>query len=279
MRPIWKGQISFGLINIPVELFSVEKSRKMAFKLVDKRNKAKIRYERINEETGKEVPWEQIAKAYEIKKKGLILMSEEDFKRAAVENTQTFEIEDFVERDSVETVYYEKPYYLEPSKQGKKGYILLREVLKKTGKIAIGKVVIRTKQYLAALIGEEDGLVLNLLRFYQDLRSADEFDFPKGSLKENKINTKEIEMAEKLVQSMTVKWNPKKYRDTYEDQLLHFIEKKAKMHKIPLPEKEKEEAPKKTAQVVDFMDLLKKSLKTKSTKKSARKKAAIRKRA
>jgi DNA end-binding protein Ku len=267
MRPIWKGQISFGLINIPIELFTAEKRKDLQFKLLDKRNKAKIRYERVNEKTGKEVPWDEVVKAYEIKKKGYIVVSEEELKRAAVENTQTFEIEDFVDRSEIESAYYEKPYFLVPTKQGKKGYVLLREVLEKTQKAAIGKVVIRTKQYLAAVLTSGDVLMLNLMRFGDELKSASDFDIPKGSVKEYKITYKEIEMGEQLVASMSVKWNPKKYTDTYHDTLMKYIEKKAKLGKIPLPPKHEEEKAK-GGEVIDFMELLKKSLTKKEPKKT-----------
>lgn len=282
MRPIWKGQISFGLINIPVELFTAEKRNDLQFKLLDKRNKAKIKYERVNEETGKEVPWDEVVKAYEIKKKGYIVVSEEELKRAAIENTQTFEIVDFVDREEISTAYYEKPYFLVPTKQAKKGYALLREVLDRSNKVAIGTVVIRTKQYLAALLVDGDALMLNLMRFGDELKSAADFDIPSGSLKNYKISEKEFEMAKQLVDSMSVKWNPKKYHNTYREEVMKYIEKKAKTGKIPLPAKE-EERPEKGAEVIDFMELLKKSLKKDepkrktSTRKKTRAKTTTRK--
>lgn len=282
MRPIWKGQISFGLINIPVELFTAEKRNDLQFKLLDKRNKAKIKYERVNEETGKEVPWDEVVKAYEIKKKGYIVVSEEELKRAAIENTQTFEIVDFVAREEISTAYYEKPYFLVPTKQAKKGYALLREVLDRSNKVAIGTVVIRTKQYLAALLVDGDALMLNLMRFGDELKSPADFDIPSGSLKNYKISEKEFEMAKQLVDSMSVKWNPKKYHNTYREEVMKYIEKKAKTGKIPLPAKE-EERPEKGAEVIDFMELLKKSLKKDepkrktSTRKKTRAKTTTRK--
>lgn len=270
MRAIWKGQISFGLINIPIELFSAEKNKELQFKLVDNRNKAKIRYERVNVATGKEVPWNEIVKAYEVKNKGLIVVTEEDFKRAAVENTQTFEIEDFIEQEGVELSYFEKPYYLVPTRQGEKGYVLLRDVLQKTKKIAIGKVVIRTRQYLAALLPQQDMLVLNLMRFSDELRNPDELDIPRGSVKNYKITRKEIEMAEKLVESMTVTWNPKKYRDNYREALMRWIEKKARLGHMPLPAQEEQTVAARGAKVIDFMELLKKSIKKTEPKQQKR---------
>lgn len=266
MRPIWKGQISFGLINIPIELYSAEKRSELHFKLLDSRNKAKVRYERINEETGEEVPWNEVVKAYELSKKNYVVLEEEDFQHAAIENTQTFEIEDFVARKSVDCSYFEKPYYLAPLKRGEKGYVLLREVLKKTEKVAIGKVVIRTRQYLAVLMVHDDVLILNLLRFADEIRNPAELNIPKGSIKKYKITAKEFEMADKLVESMTVDWNPEKYRDSYRESLMHWIEKKAKLGRIPISAKKTAEEGK-GAEIIDFMDLLKKSLKKDETKK------------
>jgi len=260
MRPIWKGQISFGLINIPIELYSAEKRKDMAFKLLDSRNKARVRYERINEETGEEVPWNEIVKAYELDKKNYVVLEDEDFKRAAIENTQTFEIEDFVSRDNLDCTYFEKPYYLVPTKNGQKGYVLLKEVLKETNKVAIGKVVIRTRQYLAALFAKDEVLVLDVLRFADEIRSIEELHIPEGGLKKFRISQKEFEMAQKLVDSMTVEWDPRKYRDDYRESLLKWIDKKARLGHIPTPRKATKAAETGT-NVVDFMDLLKKSLK------------------
>src|SRR5262249_4972629 len=154
-----------------------------------------------------------------------------------VESSQTFEIEDFVEADSLDYKFFEKPYYLAPGKRGEKGYVLLREILKRSNKIAIGKVVIRTRQYLAALLPQNNVLILNLLRFAQELRSSADLNIPKGTLKDYKISSKEIEMAERLVDSMTVKWQPKKYQDDYREKMLKWIAQKAKLGKIPMPKK------------------------------------------
>lgn len=273
MRAIWKGQISFGLINIPIELFSAEKSPDIKFKLFDSKNKAKVRYERINEKTGKEVPWHDVVKAYEINKNEYVIVDEEDFKRATIVNTQTFEIEDFIALDNLDVILFEKPYYLAPLKNAQKGYVLLREILKKLNKVAIGKVVIRTKQYLAALFPHKDVLVLNLMRFPQQLKSYADLNIPTGTLKQYKISDKEIEMAEKLVNSMTTPWQPKKYKDEYSHELLTFIAKKAKSGKMPIRKKLPEEEFESGAQIVDFMSLLKKSLKKspQQTKKQPKK--------
>jgi DNA end-binding protein Ku len=267
MRPIWKGQISFGLINVPIELYSAEERKDIGFKLLDSRNKAKIRYERINEETGEEVPWSDIVRAYEMDKNNYVVLDEADFQQAAVENTQTFEIEDFVPQDELDSLYFEKPYYLVPAKKAQKGYVLLREVLKESKKAAIGKVVIRTRQYLAALIPQEDMLIMNVMRFADEIRSQEGLSIPQGGCKDYKISDKEFEMAVKLVDSMTVDWNPKKYHDDYRESLMKWIEKKAKKGGIPFPHKEAVKP--KGAEIVDFMELLKKSSKRETSKPRA----------
>ncbi len=169
-RAIWKGNISFGLVNVPIELYSAEKKSELHFKLLDKRSNSAVHYQRVSEKTGEEVPWDQIVKGYEYEGGDVVVLTEEDFKKAAVEATQTIEISDFVDLDDIEYRYFEKPYYVVPGKKAGKGYVLLREVLKRTGKVGISKVVIRSRQYLSALIPEENALVLVILRYYQELR-------------------------------------------------------------------------------------------------------------
>lgn len=265
-RPIWKGHISFGLVYIPVTLYSAEKRKEeLHFKLLDSRNKGKIRYERINEVTGKEVPWDEVVKAYEYQKGHYVVLKEEDFKRAAVESSQTIEIAHFVEGKDIDYTYFDRPYYLVPDKKGEKGYVLLHEVLKREKKVGISKVVIRTKQYLAALLPVGNALVLNLLRWDYELRKPEEFDLPKGSIKTYKITPKELQIAEQLVNAMTAKWNPKEYHDDYHDALLKFILRKEKGLSIITPK-----AAPKTAKVIDFMELLKKSVAEKKSKRGAK---------
>lgn len=258
-RPIWKGNITFGLVNVPVTLLSAEKRNELHFRLLDSRNKARVHYERVNEETGEEVPWSEVVKAFEYDKGNYVLLDEEDFKRAAPEATQSVEIQDFVDEDDLDYVYFETPYYLVPGKKGEKGYVLLREILRRTGKVGICKVVIRTRQYLAALIPQGDALVLDLLRFEQEIRKEDEFDFPKGDLKEYKISEREMEMAEKLVESMTAEWAPAKYHDEYQEALMRYVDEKVRAGGEVRPEPAHEE--KRTgAEVINLMDVLKKSL-------------------
>lgn len=258
-RPIWKGNISFGLVNIPITLFSAEEKSELHFKLLDKRNNSGIKYERINEDTREEVPWDQIVKGYEYDPGNFVLLTDEDFKNAAVEATQTVEISDFVDLRSIEYIYFEKPYYVVPGKKAEKGYALLREVLKRTGKVAISKVVIRSRQYLSALIPQGNGLVLNVLRYYQELRDPAEFGFPQASLDDLKISEREIEIAKMLVDSMSAEWDPQKYHDEYRDALMEWIEKKAKAGGS-IPVEAAVEERKETGKVIDMMDLLKKSI-------------------
>jgi len=172
-RPIWKGHISFGLVSIPVSLYSAEKRVDLHFHMLDSRNLKRIRYERVNDDTGKEVPWTQVVKAFEFDKNNYVILSDDDFKQAAPKAIKSIDIEDFTNLSDIDYLYFERPYYLVPDKSGEKGYVLLREGLKKTKKVGIAKVVIRAKQYLAAVMPGEYSLILNLLRFNQELRNEE----------------------------------------------------------------------------------------------------------
>jgi len=277
-RPIWKGHISFGLVSIPITLYSAEKRFDLHFKLLDSRDKAKIRYSRVNEVTGEEVPWDQIVKGYEYDDDKYVIVEDEEFKKVAVEATRTIEIEDFIERDSIDYPYFDKPYFVVPDKKNQKGYVLLREVLRNTGKVGIAKVVIHTREYLSALFASEDVLVLELLRFEQELRSPGEFELPEGSLSDYKVTKKEVELAEKLVEAMTTKWQPKKYKDEYRDELMEWIQKKAKSGGVEAAPESPEEPEEEGGKVIDMMELLKKSVEGKGGGGRARGKTAAPKR-
>jgi DNA end-binding protein Ku len=254
-RSIWKGSISFGLVNIPVGLYSAEKRQEIQFHLLDKRDKAPIHYQRVSEKTGKEVPWADIVRGYEYEEGHYVVLSDEDLKRANPEATQTVDILDFVDAADIPTVYYDKPYYLGPDKKGAKSYALLREVLVKTGKVGIAKVVIRTRQYLSAVVPQGDVLVLNLLRFAHELRDAGEVEVPHGRAG---VTDRELEMAERLVEGMVSEWDPEKYRDSYENDLMTLIEKRVKSGDTAAVETP---APKRReGNVVDLMALLKRSV-------------------
>ncbi|MEJ2032714.1 MAG: Ku protein [Deltaproteobacteria bacterium] len=262
-RAIWKGSITFGLVNVPVALYPAESRSELHFSLLDSRNHAHVRYRRVNEITGEEVPWSEIVRAYEYEDGEFVILEEDDFKRAEVESTQAVEIEDFVDLDAIDYVYFDKPYYLAPGKRGEKGYALLRETLRRTGKVGIAKVVIRTRQYLAALIPEGDALVLDLLRFHEELREPVELELPGRDLARYKVSEKEIEMAEKLVAAMSSEWQPEKYHDDYSESLMKWIERKAKEGTAALPspgELAAGKAPGTGAEVIDISELLRKSV-------------------
>jgi len=258
-RPIWKGTISFGLVNIPISLFTAEKRNELHFKMLDKRTKSEIRYERVSAESGKPVPPDQIVKGYKYRDGDYIVLTDEDLRNAAVEATQTIEIEDFVPLISIAYNYFEKPYYVVPEKKSEKGYVLLREVLRRTGKVAISKVVIRSRQYLCALIPEGNGLVLNVLRFYDELRDPSEFNLPVEGTEKYKVTDRELQIAEMLVDSMTSEWNPSRYHDDYREAVMDWIEKKAASEGEMPPAAEGEQKAE-TGKVVDMMELLKKSV-------------------
>ena len=266
-RAIWKGYISFGLVNIPVELYPSEQSEKLKFHLLDSKNQARIKYKRINEITGKEVPWEQITKAYEYEKDNYVLIDDKDFEEAASDKIDAIEISEFIPAKQLDFLYLKKPYYAVPGKFGDKGYVLLREILKNTNKVAIAYLMLRARMYIAAVIAYGDALVINILRYPAELKNIHEFAFPAKDLKQYKITTKELAIAEQLVDTMSAKWDPKNYKDEYNETLNKIIEKKLSGNKVT----KKHPDAKKTAgtgKVIDFMELLKQSLNSKTPKKA-----------
>lgn len=271
-RPVWNGSISFGLLNVPVQLYSGERSVDLHLRMLDSRTNTPIRYERINSETGEEVPWKDVVKAFEYSKGNYAVIDEEDIRKAHPEATETVEIEAFVDQDSIDPRYFEKPYYLVPAKKAEKGYVLLRETLKKSKKIGIARVVIRTRQYLAAVMPLDKALVLNLMRFPQELIAADEFNLPQEAPARYRITPKESEMAQALVESMVTKWNPEDYKDDFREQLRKIIDEQIARQggKPPKPGKPHPVQGAAT-NVVDFMSLLRKSLESggKAKKKTA----------
>ena len=254
-RELWKGAIRFGLVHIPVSLYPAEQREELSFTMLDRRDMSPVGYKRVNKSTGDEVPFDQIVKGYEWSDGQYVTLEKEDFKRANVEASQTVDIVGFMDADQVPAFFYESPYYLAPGKHGDKGYALLREVLVRQGKIGLATVVIRTRQHLAALYPNEDMLVLNTLRYATELRPAEDLDVPHD-LKDAKVQPKEIDMAERLVDDMTIKFDPTQYHDTYRDDLMKLIEQKAEGKLKAAP---KVRAPRE-AEVVDFSKLLEKSL-------------------
>jgi DNA end-binding protein Ku len=286
-RPVWKGHISFGLVNVPVVLYPAEQRADISFRLIDSRNAARVRYERINEETGEEVPWDKIVKGYEYDDNNYVLLSEDELERASVEMTRTIEIQQFVDLEDIDVRYFDRPYILVPDKNGEKGYVLLREAIAESGKAGIATVVIRARQYLSALMAVGDALVLELLRYSQELRALDEFEFPNTNLKKANISKKEIDLATQLIDGMTAKWNASQYHDEYRDVLMKLIEKKIKSGQTEAIELDDEEEAETEPQTIDFMDVLKQSVahtskrgarKPKAAKKTARRKKKTSKR-
>ncbi len=262
---IWKGYITFGLVNIPIAIYSAEKrDQEVHFKLLDKHDLSGIRYHRVNEETGKEVPWNRIVKGYEYETGRYAILTEKDFESVALENHKTIEIEDFVKFEEVGMLYFEKPYYILPDKQGEKGYVLLREILKETKKIGIARIMIRSHQYLAAIIPYESALIINTLRYPKEIEMPSTINTPDESVAKYKISKKEFEVAKQLVNTMTIKWDPKHYTNLYHTQLMKLIEEKIASGNKGSIKRGKEPVVKKT-NVIDFMDLLKKSVKQKQS--------------
>ena len=262
-RPIWNGTISFGLLNVPVQLYSGERSVDLHFRMLDSRDQSPVRYERVNSETGEEVPWKEIVKGFEYSKGSYVVIDEEQIRKAAPESTETVEIEAFVERDQIDPMYFEKPYYLVPTKKAEKGYVLLREVLAKTGKVGISRVVIRTRQYLAALSPRGDALMLDLMRFPQEIVKADEFTLPTGNSKSYRVTPQEVAMATQLIESMSKKWDPDDYKDEFRAQLRKLIDEQIARQsgrKVRARKSEEAAPAEATTNVVDFMELLKRSL-------------------
>jgi DNA end-binding protein Ku len=264
-RAIWKGSISFGLVNIPVGLYTAESRDEVHFNMLDRRTKSRIHFKRVNEE-GEEVPWDQIVKGYEFESGQYVIISDEDLKRASPEATQTIDIVDFVDLDEISPLYFDKPYYLGPDKKGGRAYALLREVLRRTNKVGIAKVVIRTRQYLAAVVARGDVLTLELLRFAHELRDPGELDVPSG--KEG-VSERELEMAERLVEGMVEAWDPEKYKDDYRKDLMKMIEERVEAGDLEASSKPAPKADKARSNVVDLMALLKQSVEGAGGRKTA----------
>ena len=258
-RPIWQGSINFGLVNIPVALYSAEANGSIDFDLLDRRDFSRVRYRRVNEKTGQEVPWDEIVKGYEYEKGEYVALTDDDFLKANVEATQSIDILDFVDGADISPTYFDKPYYLAPLKNGRRAYALLREVMKRTGKVGIARVVIRSRQHLAALLVDGPVLVLNLLRFSHELRDPSALDVPEAGFAAG--SNQELKMAEQLVETMAGKWNPKKYRDEYHQDLLQMIDQKIKSGQTKAIEPaEPARRPKQQGKVVDIMHLLRRSM-------------------
>jgi DNA end-binding protein Ku len=262
-RAIWKGSISFGLVNIPIALYPATRREEFKFRLLRKSDLSPVNYKRVAEKDGKEVPWDQIAKGYEYEKGKYVILKDEDFQRVDVEATQTVDIKDFVEQEEIDPIFFHKPYYLEPQKGGDKAYALLRDALKDSGKVGIAKVVIKTREYLAGVKPDDGVLVLELMHFADELADPGKLHVPKKT----EVGKREMNMAKSLIDSMSSKWNPEKYKDDYREALMEVIEEKVEAGGKEIEEKPKK-APKPT-KVIDLVSVLQKSLEQTGTKKKA----------
>jgi DNA end-binding protein Ku len=264
MRSIWTGAISFGLVNIPVKVYTATQESTLDLDMLDSKDHSRIRFKRVNENTGKEVPYEQIVKGYNVSG-DYVILEPDDFLAADAKKTKTIEIVNFVNEKDIDSVYYEQPYYLEPDKGGEKAYALLREALKQVGKVGLAEFVMRNKEALAIIKPSGKALILNRIRFAEEIKSAEDLNLPEVS----KSKPKEAQMAIQLIDHLTDKFDISAYKDTYTDKLLKIIHEKAKGKRpskaVPKPKIVHQKSD-------DLMAILKASLGEKKT--TARKKAA-----
>jgi DNA end-binding protein Ku len=230
MKAIWTGAIGFGLVNIPVRLFNAVQDSNLDLDMLDKKDHSRIRFQRINEKTGKEVKWENIVKGYDYEGRYIVL-SDEDFQKVSPEKTHTIQIAEFVNQTEIDSIFFETPYYLEPQKAGERAYVLLREALKKSGKVALGSYVLRNKESLCVLKPIENVIVLNKIRFAQEIRNVNELNIPAKTA----IKPGELKMALALINQLGSSFNIAKYKDSYADSLLKLIKIKAKGKTIAVP--------------------------------------------
>jgi DNA end-binding protein Ku len=259
MAAIWKGSVSFGLVNIPVELRTAVRSDHISFRLLNKEDLSPVKYERVSQDEGEPIAWKEIVKGYEYEKGKYVVMTDADFKAAAIEGSKTIDIMDFVKEEEIDPRYFDTPYYLVPAKGSEKSYALLREAVRKTGAVGIGKIIIRQKQHLAGIKVVGDALILEIMRFANELVDASEYNFPKRA----DVRPQELKMAEQLIENLAEPFDPDKYTDDYRSNLMKIIKAKMKGKTAKLPERE--EAP--DTGVLDLMSKLRASLEQGSGKK------------
>lgn len=257
MRPLWTGAIGFGLVNIPVKLYSATQRSELDLDMLDKRDHSNIKYMRVSEKSGREVDWDHIVKGFMLNNRYVVL-SDKDFESASAEKTRIISITDFVKEEEIDSIYYEMPYYLEPDKSGTSAYALLREALKQTGKVGVATFVLRNKEVLAVLRADDDVIVLNRIRFEEEIRPKDELTLPKKTA----IKPGELKMAISLINQLTGHFDPSQYKDTYTAQLMKLIRSKAKGTKIRAPHLKVVHS-----RSTDLMSQLKASLETRKTKR------------
>jgi DNA end-binding protein Ku len=251
-RPIWSGAISFGLVNVPVKLFSAVSPKDVRFHQIDAKTNSRVRQKRVSSATGEEVPYEQIVKGYELGPDTYVTISPEELEALDPKATKTIDIEDFVDLDMIDPIFYERPYYLVPDKGGTKAYTLLREAMRETNKVGIARVVLRTKQYLAAIRPKGDVLVLETMLFPDEVVPDEELDVPRDEVE---VSDREQKMARQLIDSLSSEFEPDKYHDEYRERVLELIEQKASGQEIVVEEPTEE-----PTKVVDLMAALEASL-------------------
>ena len=251
-RALWKGSISFGLVNIPIELHTAVRNHRPKFRMLHAKDKSPVRFERVCVRDGTPVAWEDLVKGYEYQRGRFVVMTKEDFAAAAVEKTRTVDIVDFVKAEEIDDRFFETPYYLVPVKGGERAYGLLREAIRESGRIGIAKFILRDAQHLAAVEVIENALVLSVMRFADELVDAEQFEFPSTE----GVRKAELDMAKALVNSLAADWDPSKYTDQYRENLLRIIQGKVKGKEVDL---ETPSEPRQ-AEVVDLMERLRRSL-------------------
>jgi DNA end-binding protein Ku len=263
---MWKGSLAFGLVNIPVELYSAVRDHRPKFRLLHGKDESPVHYERVCQTEGKPVAWEDLVKGYEYEKGQFVVLTKDDFKTAALEKTKTLDILDFVDPEEIDERYFETPYYLQAGKGADRSYALLREAIRESGKIGIAKIILRDSQHLAAVEVIGDALVLTMMRFADELARLDDFRFPEAA----GIRQAELKMARQLVENLSAKWEPEKYTDEYVENLMRLIRAKLKGRKPKLVERETP----RQAEVVDLMERLRASLAGKPEGGGGRRKTA-----
>ncbi|MDQ6831068.1 MAG: Ku protein [Gemmatimonadota bacterium] len=253
MASIWKGSLTFGLVSVPVELKTAVREDHISFRMLHEKDLSPIKYERVCAAEGEAIPWNEIVKGYEYEKGKFIVVTDEDFKSAAIESSNTIDVMDFVKEAEIDPRYFDTPYYLVPGKGGDKAYALLREAIRKTGSVGIGKIIMRQKQHIAGVRVVGDAMVLELMRFQNELVDLDEYKFPSA---EN-VRPQELQMAEQLIGNLAETFHPEKYTDEYRENLMKVIRAKMKGKKIKLEEPEKIPA---EGKVLDLMERLRQSL-------------------
>jgi len=280
-RTLWKGAITFGLVHIPIGLHTATTEQGVDFDWLDKRTMDPVGYKRVNKRTGREIDKDNIVKGVEYEDGKYVVISPEEIEAVYPRTTQTIEIQRFVDANAIPFVYLERPYYVAPVNRGHKVFALLREVLLKSGKIGLAKVVIATKQHLAALVPSDKALVLNLLRWGDEVKSLDGLDLPPAGTKDATISAAEMKMAEQLVLDMSGEWKPEDFKDEFKHEVMKLVDKKVKAGDTETVIQPEEEAPSEGAEIIDLTELLARSLKGgKASKPAARKtlrKAAARK--